>query len=88
MWLSLKFRRIALEFTAVVSRSNYEQGVYDMKLDEIKEIAKRHNIRTGKFKKTELVRAIQQAEGNLPCFDNGIAAQCGQKGCLWQEDCA
>ncbi|GAM10782.1 hypothetical protein OR1_03079 [Geobacter sp. OR-1] len=59
-----------------------------MKLDEIKEIAKVHSIKTAKAKKSELVRAIQNAEGNEPCFDNGKAAQCGQESCLWRKDCA
>jgi len=58
-----------------------------MKLDEIKEIAKKHNIKSGKMKKTELIRAIQQAEGNELCFDTGKAAECGQESCLWREDC-
>ena len=58
-----------------------------MKLDEIKEIARQHNIKAAKMKKSELVRAIQQAEGNEACFDSGKAAQCGQEGCLWREDC-
>jgi lysyl-tRNA synthetase class II len=35
-----------------------------MKLEEIKEMAKQHNIKVGKLKKAELVRAIQDAEGN------------------------
>ena len=59
-----------------------------MKVAEIKEIAKLHNIKIGKTKKSELVRAIQQVEGNLACFDSGKAAQCGQDGCLWREECA
>jgi hypothetical protein len=59
-----------------------------MKLDDIKGIAKRHNIKTGKAKKSELVRAIQQAEGNEPCFDSGKAAVCGQDSCTWREDCS
>jgi hypothetical protein len=59
-----------------------------MKLDEIKEIARRHNIKPGKSKKSELVRAIQQAEGNDPCFDSGKASQCGQEGCMWRGDCS
>ena len=58
-----------------------------MKLDEIKEIARQRNIKTGKLKKSDLVRIIQQAEGNEPCFDSGKAAQCGQEGCMWREDC-
>jgi hypothetical protein len=59
-----------------------------MKLDEIKEIAKRHNIKAGKMKKADLVRAIQLAEGNEVCFDTGQAETCGQQACLWREDCA
>jgi hypothetical protein len=58
-----------------------------MKLDEIKEIAKQHNIKVGKLKKAELVRAIQLAEGNNPCFESGLAAKCGQAECLWRGDC-
>lgn len=58
-----------------------------MKLDEIKEIARQHNIKPGKMKKTELIQAIQQAEGNEQCFDTGKADQCGQESCLWRGDC-
>jgi len=58
-----------------------------MKLDDIKEIAKQHNIKPGKMKKADLVRAIQQAEGNVACFDTGISEQCDQGKCLWREDC-
>lgn len=58
-----------------------------MKFDEIKEIAKRHDIKTGRTKKSDLVRAIQQAEGNIPCFASNSAAQCGQEDCAWREDC-
>ncbi len=59
-----------------------------MKLDEIKEIAKQHNIKAGKIKKSELVRAIQQAENNDVCFETGRADNCGQDDCLWRNDCA
>lgn len=59
-----------------------------MKLDEIKEIAKEHGIKVGKMKKSELIRCIQQAEGNEQCFETGKADVCGQAGCLWREDCA
>jgi hypothetical protein len=40
-----------------------------MKQDEIKEIAKQHNIKVTKMKKNDLVRAIQQAENNEACFE-------------------
>ncbi|MBT1073516.1 Rho termination factor N-terminal domain-containing protein [Pelotalea chapellei] len=58
-----------------------------MKLDEIKEIAKQHNIKTGKMKKSDLIRAIQEAEHNDACFDTGRVEECGQHVCLWREDC-
>lgn len=58
-----------------------------MKLEEIKGIAKQHDIKVGKMKKAELVRAIQSAEGNEICFETGRAAACGQADCLWRADC-
>jgi hypothetical protein len=58
-----------------------------MKLDEIKEIAKRHDIKVGKMKKADLVAAIQQAENNDVCFETGKSDSCGQNACLWREDC-
>jgi len=58
-----------------------------MKIDEIKEIAKQHNIKAGKMKKADLVRAIQDAERNEMCFGTGKADSCGQDACLWREDC-
>lgn len=58
-----------------------------MKLQEIKGIAKSRGLQTGKMKKNEIVRAIQVDEGNIPCFDTGKAAECGQLNCLWREDC-
>jgi ABC-type transporter Mla MlaB component len=70
------------------SAKTTEKGDSCMKNDEIKEIAKRHNIKVGKAKKSDLVRAIQQAEGNLPCFDSNSSDQCGQDACLWRGDCA
>lgn len=58
-----------------------------MRLEEIKEIAKQHGIKVGKLKKAELIRSIQQAEGNEACFDAGKVAVCGQDSCLWRSDC-
>ncbi|MEI7816598.1 MAG: SAP domain-containing protein [Desulfuromonadales bacterium] len=58
-----------------------------MKLDEIKEIAKQHNIKIAKLKKADLVRAIQSVEGNEVCFETGQVSECGQAECLWRSDC-
>lgn len=59
-----------------------------MKLEQIKVIAQKHGIKAGKMKKTELVRAIQSAEGNEQCFEAGKSAACGQSGCSWREICS
>lgn len=58
-----------------------------MKTAEIKEIAKQHGIKVGQMKKADIVRAIQQAEGNEACFASGKDGVCGQLDCLWREDC-
>ena len=58
-----------------------------MRIDEIKEIAKRYDIKTGKVAKDVLVRSIQQAEGNMPCFKSDRSMECGQQDCLWRNDC-
>lgn len=58
-----------------------------MKVNEIKEIAKKHNIKTSKATKSELVRAIQLAEGNPDCFSTDRIADCQEHSCAWREDC-
>ncbi len=58
-----------------------------MNMTAIKEIARQHGIKTSRLKKTDLVRAIQQAEGNPTCFCTAFSDQCGQTDCLWRADC-
>lgn len=58
-----------------------------MKIDAIKEIARQLHLKPGKANKGELIRAIQQAEGNTACFSSKSANECGQLNCLWREDC-
>lgn len=58
-----------------------------MKIDDIKNIARQHDIKIGKAKKSDLVRSIQQAEGNLQCFDTDNSRDCGQHSCMWRSDC-
>ena len=59
----------------------------EMKVEQIRAIAAGMGIKTGKMKKGEIIRAIQEAEGNPQCFDTGKAAECGQANCLWRKDC-
>lgn len=59
-----------------------------MKYEQIRTIAQLHGIKTARVKKSDLVRAIQNAEGNEQCFDAGKSATCGQSGCSWREICS
>ena len=55
-----------------------------MKMPEIKEKAKQAGVKAN-GKKADVIRRIQEAEGNDPCF--GTREQCGQMDCCWLEDC-
>ena len=57
-----------------------------MKAKDIREIAKNMGIKIGKMRKPELIRTIQKAEGNIPCFGTR-GHECDQINCLWREDC-
>lgn len=58
-----------------------------MLMQEIREIAKEHGIKSGKMTKLNLIREIQRTEGNFDCFATPGAADCDQVNCLWREDC-
>ena len=38
--------------------------------------------------KTDLIKAIQVAEGNSPCFATPKVSSCGQDACCWRGDCS
>jgi len=58
-----------------------------MKIQDIREIARKHGVKAGKLDKIELTRAIQKAEGNNACFATPSVRECNQMNCLWREDC-
>ncbi|MFM1896427.1 MAG: hypothetical protein RLZZ385_1501 [Pseudomonadota bacterium] len=58
-----------------------------MNVQQIKTIAKERGLKPGKLAKTDLIRLIQQEEGNFACFGTAITGECDQTGCLWREDC-
>ncbi len=58
-----------------------------MKLQEIKEVARQRGVALGKMNKSDSIRAIQKAEGNISCYNTAKAKECGQSNCLWREDC-
>lgn len=57
-----------------------------MKMIDIKAKAKDLGLKSGKMKKEELIRAIQEKEGNFPCFGSALE-RCSQTDCCWREDC-
>jgi len=64
-----------------------EYGGLGMKIQDIKDIAKKQGVHVGKMNKTDLIRAIQTAEENNACFATSSVQTCGQMNCLWRADC-
>ena len=58
-----------------------------MKIQDIKDIAKKKGVNAGKMNKTDLIRAIQKAEGTNACFATSSVQTCGPMNCLWRADC-
>jgi len=58
-----------------------------MNMQSVREIAKQRGVPSGKLSKTELVRSLQQEEGNFDCFAKAYDGYCDQSECLWREDC-
>lgn len=60
--------------------------VTKMKMVDIKRIAKRVGCNPGRLKKADLIKKIQEAEGNFPCFQTA-GDYCNQEKCSWRDDC-
>lgn len=58
-----------------------------MKYQEIQKIAKRIGVKPFGLTKVDLVRKIQEMEGNISCYGTDRIAWCGEQGCLWRPDC-
>ena len=57
-----------------------------MTVKELRVMAQDMGIRTKNLRKTELIRAIQLAEGNFDCFGRADG-HCDQLNCLFRKDC-
>ncbi len=57
-------------------------------LQDVRAIAEKMGVDTGNLNKTELIRAIQRAEGNKDCYASAQVQTCGRTNCLWHQDCA
>ena len=40
-----------------------------------------------RMRKADLIRAVQTAEGNSPCFGAEWRYSCVQQDCAWRQDC-
>lgn len=58
-----------------------------MLVNEIRKIASGHGIKTARIKKADMIKLIQQHEGNYACFGTATDGFCDQQSCLWYEDC-
>lgn len=57
-----------------------------MKVTEIRVMARQFGVKNySRLTKADLIRAVQEAEGNSPCFQRIV--DCGEYHCLWREDC-
>lgn len=58
-----------------------------MNMQEIRDIAKEHGIKTSRMSKMNLIKGIQLSEGNFACFATAVDGICDQTGCIWRNDC-
>ena len=58
-----------------------------MKIQDIRTIARRLEIKTNGQPKADLIRSIQLREGHFDCYGSAGNGECDQSGCLWRDDC-
>jgi hypothetical protein len=58
-----------------------------MKMQEVRELARRLGVKTGGVSKAVAIRRIQEAEGNFPCFGTATGGVCDRHDCAFREDC-
>ena len=58
-----------------------------MKINEIRKIAKKMGVNSFGLTKIEIVRKIQEKEGNFQCFATDRIKFCDEINCLWRDDC-
>lgn len=57
-----------------------------MTLQKLRQQAKTLGIKNvTRYRKEHLIKAIQETEGNSPCFK--AIDRCGEFACAWREDC-
>ncbi len=57
-----------------------------MKVNDIRNKARDLGVKnSARMNKTDLIKSIQTAEGNSPCYQEIV--DCGIEDCLWREEC-
>ena len=72
--------------TAMVCRRTTKSSTPKMTMEALRQKAVSLGVSPGKFTKTDLIHAIQIAEGNTPCFGFSIEA-CPYTDCCFRADC-
>lgn len=57
-----------------------------MKIQKVRAIAKAKGVNSARMSKGQMIRAIQEAEGNFPCFGTALDGHCDRGDCSWRED--
>ncbi len=58
-----------------------------MNMQQIRYIASAKGINTSRLSKMELIRALQNREGNPVCFATDAEGKCDRYDCMWRADC-
>ena len=58
-----------------------------MNIQSVRSVAKAKGVNPAGRNKSEIIRAIQRAEGNFDCFGSAMDSICDQERCAWRADC-
>ena len=58
-----------------------------MRFQDIRKMAKDMDVNTYRMRKTDVIRAIQDAENNIECYGTERVSSCDEQACLWRSDC-
>lgn len=58
-----------------------------MRIPDVRQRAAEKGIMLDNVSYADLIRSIQRAEGNMECYDTGMAVECGQHDCVWKYIC-
>ena len=58
-----------------------------MNVQELRTLAKQHQIDAAGLSRKEIIHKLQRQEGNFDCFATASDGECDQPDCMWREDC-